>query len=43
MLGITIKDKIRNIRARTKMEDMTRKAEKDRARWAGYDARMDVN
>ena len=45
MLGITIKDKIRNenIRARTKVEDIVRKAEKAKGQWAGHVARMDIN
>ena len=45
MLGITIKDKIRNenIRARTKVEDILCKAEKAKGQWAGHVARMDIN
>ena len=45
MLGITIKDKIRNenIRARTKVEDVVWLAEKAKGQWAGHVARMDFN
>ena len=45
MLGITIKDKIRNenIRARKKLEDIVWKMQKAKGQWAGYVARMDIN
>ena len=45
MLGITIKDKIRNenIRARTKVEDVVWLAEKAKGQWAGHVTRMDFN
>ena len=45
MLGITIKDKIRNenIRTWTKVEDIVWKAEKAEGQWAGHVARMDTN
>ena len=45
MLGITIKDKIRNenTRAWTKMEDVVWKAEKAKGQCAGHVTRMDIN
>ena len=45
MLGITIKDKIRNenIRARTTVEDVVWIAEKTQDKWERHVARMDTN
>ena len=45
MLGITRKDKVRNeqVRSKTKVEDITEKAEKSKGQWAGHLARMNPN
>lgn len=45
MLGVTIKDKIRNedLRKRSKMADISIKCSKQKWRWAGHVARMNDN